>query len=323
MSEEYIPRHAKKSDSLGPDSKGPGKHERWRPVVPPSESFERADTLNGEAISLPRQENRANGRRVLNLEDVKNKLRQNFSSIMHPVGEKAKSHEQLFTDYGLSMLNRGDLIDKPNRPIEDHAYINADQGIFAVFDGAGGVRGGAEASTTAAHALSHCVFEKGAPNSIEGMHSLLEAINRSVVQNPNAGMTTAVVGRILQDENGQHHLLYASVGDSRIYQIRGKHIRALTQDEGYGNVVTNSLGKNSKGAPVCSGINQVGLVPLQKGDSILFNSDGITGDFEKDFIPEPELAQIVSTAESPNVAAQNLVRRATKVDDRTALVVKI
>jgi len=323
MSEEYIPKHAKKSDSIESDPKDLGKYERRRPVAPLSESFERANTRNSETISRPRQENRASGRRVLSLEAVKNKLQQNFSSIMHPAGEKAKSREQLFTDYGLSMLNRGNLINKPNRPIEDHAYVNTGQGIFAVFDGAGGVRGGAEASTTAAQALSYCVSKQGAPSSIEDMHSLLESVNRSVVQNPNAGMTTAVVGRILQDENGRHQLLYASVGDSRIYQIRGKHIRALTRDEGYGNIVTNSLGKNNSGAPVCNGINQVGLISLQKGDSLLFNSDGITGDFEKDFIPEPELAQIVSTAESPSVAANKLVQRATKIDDRTALVVKI
>ena len=286
--------------------------ERAEPTI-----IERRGNVERNTMEMPRERSRRAGRKTLNSESVMTSVKERFSGIMSAAGEKLKSRETLFQDYGLTTISRGELKGNPNQQNQDSAFIDAGNGIFAVFDGAGGERGGAEASRAAVRALETVTQKYGPPNSASDMRSLVGMLNKSVLSDPSAGITTAVIGRIMQDERGERRMLYASVGDSRIYHIRGKTATQITHDEGIGRIIYNSLGAEDQTT------NQIGFFPLRKGDSILFNSDGITGDVEKDFIPNEEIAGIVSKAGTPKEAATNLVRRATKIDDRTALVVKI
>ena len=229
-------------------------------------------------------------------------------------GEKHEA-ERLIADSGVASFNKGNLIGHPERRNEDATYYNPKAGIFAVFDGAGGMNGAARASGIAAAVLRESV-EDATPENTEDMADIMESINDAIHYDQTAGHSTGVVGRVLE-KNGQKSLLYASVGDSRIYLIRNGKARAITIDEGSGNIIYNSLGRET------AKIKQVGEIPLKKGDNIVFCSDGITGDFEKDFIPDEELAKIVEHASSAAQATNALIKRATKIDDRTALVVRV
>lgn len=215
-------------------------------------------------------------------------------------------------DAGLAMLNKGDLIGNPNRVNEDTAYYNPEIGMFGVFDGAGGMRGAALASQIGRDILVREVSERAPETPYELGQILMEANEATI----GKGYSTAVVGRILETRR-RKALIYASVGDSRIYVVRNGQAVPLTKDEGYGNRITNALGIEN-----CR-VRQVGEFPLSKGDRVVFCSDGVTGDYEPDFIPNNEFASIVGGAATADLAAWSLINRATKRDDRTAIVVEV
>jgi serine/threonine protein phosphatase PrpC len=229
-------------------------------------------------------------------------------------GEKHEE-ERPVADSGLATFNKGNFIGQPERQNEDAAYYNPKEGIFGVFDGAGGMSGAAKASEIAVAVMREMV-EDNIPESTDDMKEIMESINDTIYYDPASGHSTGVIGRVIE-ENGKKSLLYSSVGDSRIYLIRDGKAKQITIDEGSGNVIYNSLGRSS------AEIKQAGKISLKKGDNIVFCSDGITGDFEKDFIPDDELAEIVEQSSSATKAANALIRRATKIDDRTALVVRV
>ena len=215
-------------------------------------------------------------------------------------------------DAGLAMLNKGDLTGNPNRVNEDAAYYNPEMGVFGVFDGAGGMRGAALASQLSRDTVARDV-SKRAPETPYELGQILMEANEAAI---GKGYSTAVVGRILETR-GRKTLIYASVGDSRIYVVRNGQAVPLTRDEGFGNRITNALGIEN-----CR-VRQAGEFPLKNGDRVVFCSDGVTGDYEPDFIPDDEFASIVSGAMTADLAAWSLINRATKRDDRTAIVVEV
>ena len=224
--------------------------------------------------------------------------------------------EELIRDCDVVMLNKGDLIGQPGRECEDNMFVDTKKGIFAVFDGAGG--GGknpALASQVAALAAGRATVAMG-PETEKDLKDILTVAGDAVTKNERAGITTGVMGRIME-EDGQKKLIYANVGDSRIYVIRNGHAHQITRDEGVENRIWNWLGDGGRG------VKQSGEVRLREGDNLLFCSDGVTGDLEKDFIPETEMARIIENAATAKEAAKAIVRRATKKDDRTAIVVRI
>lgn len=234
------------------------------------------------------------------------------------LGEKreAKERESLVREVGTRSLNKGELTGRPERENEDQLFENRESGLFGVFDGMGGLNGGAMASQIAAHELAF--IEKERPIETRGdLARALGQISEQIKRSVQGGGSTGSIGKIVERE-GKKYMAFAQVGDSRIYRVRKGEAELLTQDEGFQNLLTNYLGRPDGLPPV-----QTGIVELKKGDNLVFCSDGITGDLEKDFIPEPEFAQLVEKAETAQEAADNLVKRATKVDDRTAVVVRV
>lgn len=231
------------------------------------------------------------------------------------VGEDLRSPEKLVVDAGALTLNKGILIGDRMRKNEDAAYYSPEAGLFAVFDGAGGERGAAQASGIALDMLNR-MSEKRMPRTAMDLKRIAEEINDAVAKDEKAGYTTGVFGKIVEDEDGKR-LAYVSVGDSRIYVVRGEKLIQVTRDEGEGRMLYNSLGREQ------ANVKQYGDFPLMAGDRIVFCSDGITGDVEKDFIPDEEFVGIVRGAETATDAAKGLIKRATKKDDRTAIVAEV
>ena len=231
--------------------------------------------------------------------------------------EQYNRENPLIVGAGEASLNKGVLIGAPDRINEDAEYCSPETGLFAVFDGAGGMGGAARASNIGVAAVNQLTSQH-IPNTAEDLGQILEVASEAIRHDPGAGYSTGVIGRIIE-RGGDKILAYAAVGDSRIYIVRGGRAWQMTTDEGEGNRITNALGIEDCQV---ADFNKNEIL-LESGDRIVFCSDGITGDFEKDFIPEEEFVNIVESAESTEAAAWNLVNRATKIDDRTAIVVEV
>ena len=226
------------------------------------------------------------------------------------------NREKLVKDSGAVTYNKGFLVGDENRQNEDATYYNPGEGLFAVFDGAGGVQGGARASNMAVEVMNQMVARKN-PESVDELKGILSVANETMKYDPEAGISTAVIGKIL-DKGGQKSLLYASVGDSRIYLVKpGQTAKQITEDEGEGHQITNALGHD------IFRVDQVGEVPLSDGDRLVFCSDGITGDYGNDLMSNDELSYLVQSADTADAAARSLVSHARKKDDRTAIVIEV
>lgn len=234
-------------------------------------------------------------------------------------------------------VSRGDIFRNANlerENSEDACLSLPEQGVFAVFDGAGGVQNGRAASRMARDA-----FLKGRPNEVKNATQLarmMEAMNGAVQE--TGGITTGIVAKVNKHANGRKYLSYASVGDSRLYVLhKNGQIELGTSDEGFRNRVWNMLGmtKNDvESARWNMGVSDTEHICLQHrdvwledGDRVILCSDGISGDNppepEKgrkgDLLSNQEIARLAS-APTAEQAAENLLLGAKKIDDRSAVV---
>ena len=217
---------------------------------------------------------------------------------------------------------------------EDVTIAMMDEGVFAIFDGAGRTGNGREASRAAKAAVMRLKPEL-VTTAIQ-FAEMMEAANEAVMK--TGGMSTAVIAKVCKSPQGREYLAYASVGDSRLY-ILGKDgvIRQMTQDEGEGNTAWNILGMSKKDMEQVrstvgvSNLEQVCLqfqdVWLNDGDRIIMCSDGITGDDlpdeakgrKGDIMPIEQVKELASTRTTEQ-AAENLLLAAREIDDRTIIV---
>ncbi len=195
------------------------------------------------------------------------------------------------------------------RANEDAYYCNKSRSTFGVFDGTGGMGGAALAANAAVNMTGNYVdsYDIKTP---EDIRNLLVLANNAVRDTLGAETASGVIGKLVK-ENGQKKLLYGCVGNSRIYVIRDGDAIQVTKDE------NNALGKEQ------AQVEQFGDFGIQDDDKVMLCTNGITGSEPKDEIPSKELAMMVLNASSAEDAAKNLADRATKNDDKTAIVVEI
>jgi protein phosphatase len=182
---------------------------------------------------------------------------------------------------------------------QDAFAVHADHGLVVLADGMGGHSAGEVASQLAVQTISNVLVTalQGpetdawvAPDWLrETIGAANEALLLAVEEHPElAGMgTTVVLGLFLGDR-----LLYAHVGDSRIYRLRGSRLEALTRDH---SVIQSMVDKGvfntledaqragmpnnllTRGVGAALDINvDVDQARLEPGDTFLFCSDGLT-----------------------------------------------
>jgi protein phosphatase len=182
---------------------------------------------------------------------------------------------------------------------EDSVAVMPELGLLIVADGIGGAKAGDVASRTAAEVITDQVRSHSppVPNQEEARLLAEEAVvaaNKAVwamaQQAPMyAGMgTTVVLGLV-----GPGWMVFAHVGDSRVYRLRDAKLQQLTKDHSfiqevvdqgffpsladaqrYGvkeNILTRGLGTSPQV------VVDSGVVALQPSDLFLFCSDGLTG----------------------------------------------
>lgn len=207
------------------------------------------------------------------------------------------------------------------RAIQQDACADfADAGGFhllVVADGLGGHAGGETASSTAVHAIGE-VFAKGPDRDGELLRSALRAANERIFElarerSELRGMGTTAVALLLAE--GGRSAWVAHAGDSRAYRLRGRRLRALTQDHSWLENEVRSGRLSPRKASTdprrnvllrCLGVEpvvevEVTRVSARPGDRFVLCSDGLWNAVAAD-----EIAEIVRH-NAPAASARALV----------------
>jgi PPM family protein phosphatase len=235
--------------------------------------------------------------------------------------------------YGLSDVG----LVRPNN--EDVFRTIAKRQFYILADGMGGHNAGEIAAKKAVDSMCACIEHVDDTLTIEESCNLLRgAITKtnelvyslSHQNKAYSGMGTTLSCFLLQDDV----LIYAHVGDSRIYRMRRK-LQQLTEDHSlrhamltnedqpsaelpallYRNVITRAIGTHSYVIP------DIGMIPIRLGDIYMLCSDGLT-----DLVPEEIISETLADSLSLEEMASHLVKSALEKggnDNITVLLVKI
>jgi len=211
--------------------------------------------------------------------------------------------------------------------------------FYVLADGMGGHNAGEIAASRAVEMMCCCIAEAGTLSSVEQscnlLRSAITAANSSVntLSHQNKefkGMGTTLSCFLIQKDV----LIYAHVGDSRIYRYR-KQLKRLTEDHSlrhamltneedpagslpallYRNVITRAIGTYPYILP------DVGVIPIQSEDLYMICSDGLT-----DAVCDEEIQTIMNSSGNLECIGKELIASALKKggsDNITALLVKI
>lgn len=225
------------------------------------------------------------------------------------------------------------------------------------FDGVGDREGGEQASKEAAEIIESAMGTKF--SNVKHMRESLErAVERADIDLKirNVGFTTVTVAKIWEQE-GQSTLVYANVGDSRLFVLRNGKLNQLTIDDSVTelavqsgsitkeqaelvdqaiskedlsdeklktlfskrNKITNSLGTGQ------NSVVEAGVFHLQPGDRFIMTSDGIHDNLPKHVIE----ALAISNKELANDLIDSAYSYSrggylrSKKDDMSALVIEV
>lgn len=220
---------------------------------------------------------------------------------------------------------------------EDVWIALPDKGFFALADGMGGPQAGEVAAHEAIHHLADSVRKMKKKSCLELIIELRDAIeeaNRWVYQMGQTsdalqGMGTTLCCLLWHEEA----VLYAHVGDSRIYRLRDQKLELLTRDHSlfsrwlktgrlaeeeppsrYKNVITRAVGTGTHANP------EVAVAAHRPGDLYLLCTDGLS-----DVLPLEEIEKILLQEETLSSASEKLIERAKikgSCDNMTLLIVR-
>ena len=211
-------------------------------------------------------------------------------------------------------------------------------GFFALADGMGGHQAGEVAAKETVDFLSNAARKIKSRDIVEliiEMRHAIEKANRRVHQlgcssSELQGMGTTLCCLMWTEEA----VIYAHVGDSRIYRLRENRLELLTQDHSlfakwlatgklaeecstpypYKNVITRAIGGPGKANP------EIAVAPHLPGDLFFLCSDGLT-----DVLSLGEMEKILNRAPDLRLAAELLIEKAKikgSSDNMTILMVQ-
>lgn len=209
--------------------------------------------------------------------------------------------EQITTNYPLKGAIESRIGGRSENQ-DNYGYAASPMGlVLVVCDGMGGIRGGRMASTIAVNTILRCLTS--VPQEADPSEALINAIRQANAEIINTGYTnpeyqgmgTTATVLILNKKCAT----IAHVGDSRIYQLRGKRKvyrtfdhsmvfemvkqGVLTEEQArnseQSNVILKALGAHTDVEP------EIAILPYIKGDRFLLCTDGFWGAMpEKDFL---------------------------------------
>lgn len=193
--------------------------------------------------------------------------------------------------------------------------------LFVVADGMGGHKAGDFASQYAVEVLEERIRESEEMGPEAIITDAVKEVNRSIIEaaasdvSLNGMGTTLVVATIIE-----HTLYFANVGDSRLYLIRDE-IKQLSRDHSLVQEMVRLGGINQEEAKYHPDKNvitrAIGVKEdvevdffqyrLQKGDTVLMCSDGLT-----DMLDDDEIFRIVKSGRDIVETAKELVEKANE-----------
>lgn len=214
--------------------------------------------------------------------------------------------------------------------------------LAAVCDGMGGMADGGRASLTAINMLKDG-FEKIEKNPDVNIpmffRSGIKAIDKKIHEFPKEngkGSGTTMVA-VMTEEN---KLYWASVGDSRIYILRGNEIKLVTRDHNYylklmkmvenGQMSRQEAENQRQKEALISflGIGNVSLMDvidrpfeMKPGDMVLLCSDGVTKTLPRERIKNILLNDAVSIKRKAEILVEAAVRENTHSQDNTSVAI--
>jgi cysteine desulfurase len=214
--------------------------------------------------------------------------------------------------------------------------------FFVLADGMGGHQAGEIAARETVNALCHVVKKKFS-SQILSLKEMREAVQRAI---EHVNYFVYKMGKTNQELKGmgttlcclmfhEKGVIYANVGDSRIYRFRGKKLDQMTKDHSllrelvdqgqlneqqamdflHKNIITKAIGTEPKVVP------SVSVSDICHEDIYLMCSDGLT-----DHLTQMEIAAILHTSSSIQEAVKQLVTKAKEkggYDNVTVVVMKI
>jgi protein phosphatase len=207
---------------------------------------------------------------------------------------------------------------------EDTLLIDADAGVFGVFDGMGGNGGNPRrASQVAAEAVRDALVGPQPANQAELLGLMRQSFRegrRAVRERGEYGSTVATAIKLCVIDEKQV-MGVAHAGDTRLfkYSKEDRTFVALTTDQSSGNEVHNGFSQRDTSNGTRDEYNVYSVEP---GDRIMLCSDGITGDYENQFLSDAEFHHAFMQ-ESPNQSAEMFYRLSKKSDDKSIVVIDI
>ena len=201
-------------------------------------------------------------------------------------------------------------------------------GFFVLADGMGGHKAGETAAKEVVHHLSTSVCQTfstaSPPHSFlpisQMLHGAILQANKWVHQLSQQkedlhGMGTTLCCVLLHQDS----LIYAHVGDSRIYRFRDNLVK-ITEDhsltpEEKNHMITRAIGTNSHVEP------DVNITAIEKNDIYFLCSDGLT-----DFVPDEEISSILKKHTCIKSAAKRMIEAAKMRggrDNITILMIRV
>lgn len=225
---------------------------------------------------------------------------------------------------------------------EDVLAELAELRCYIVADGMGGHQAGEIASREAVVSLSTClrknfqILESSLENARTVIHKAICDVNTHVFKmgRSNAdlkGMGTTICLLYIHNEG----IVFAHVGDSRIYRQRNGSLKLLTKDHSllrelvdlgqikeeestefhYKNIITRAIGTEPTVLPT------IEIEDFQAGDIFILCSDGLS-----DLLKTSEIEKVLNQEQSLSIAAEELISLSKKKgghDNITLLLVKI
>jgi protein phosphatase len=247
------------------------------------------------------------------------------------VGQVREHNEDHFL---VGDLDTGKLVDVS----KDAWQGGSDRGpVLVVCDGMGGVEGGEVASELAAQSIWREMKNTGATRDPEVFARLLRRATRVANHDVHAmakrepglrGMGTTVSAAGIAGDR----LVVATVGDSRVYVLRGHEIVQVTRDQSLssallaaghdpeqaeraGSAILQALGVGDDVEPSLS------IIDLRRGDRVLLCSDGLHG-----LVGDPALRLLMAEPHTIDEAVSLLVTAAGAAggsDNITAIVAEV
>lgn len=210
---------------------------------------------------------------------------------------------------------------------EDLLSFLPEYNFFCIADGMGGHKAGEIAAKEATSEIHRSVIENLHPKNLLSLQNIFSHLQKGFLE---ANKKVFSLGKEHVSLQGmgttltciyfyQNNAVFAHIGDSRIYLLRGDQLTQITKDHSlfndfllkgkikkeenmpkqYKNIITKAIGAQNTISP------DIEHLPCFSKDKYIICSDGLS-----DFIKEEEIKKILLQSSSKKIAVKNLIKTA-------------